>query len=261
MASSSLFLVVLLVIVMHPQQLVKGQQNDRQLNRDDLAVAIQEMQRASYYTFVTLINMWSPHAADIISNASGTITFFMPKDRALSDFKLSNSSLSDQDDDAIISDFLLRHSVPSALLFDHLLRLPTASVLPTSLPNYMVQIQNGGGRSNFFLNNIKLSSPNLCTATATIRCHGIAGVLPTLQQQQQDTTTNNSSSCSSSSTNPLSSPSPSPISSPIYEIINIAPAAAPSPAHPHKSAATSTISKSFVESCILLCFSIIIYAM
>lgn len=128
----------------------------------DLLVAIEEMKKANYFTFVMLINM-SPLDHRILGN----VTFLMPKDQALSNALVSQNS---------ISDFLFRHSIPSPLLFEQFDHIPTGSIIPSSQPQYMLNITNCG-RRNFFLNNVKIISPNLCTSGNSIRCHGINGVL------------------------------------------------------------------------------------
>lgn len=128
----------------------------------DLLGATVEMQRANYFTFVTLINM-----ASLDRRFQGNVTFLMPNDRMLSRAGMPQGS---------VSDFLLRHSIPSPLLFDYLEHIPTGSIIPSSLPNYMLRISNNG-RRNFSINNVKLISPNICTEGSSIRCHGIDGVL------------------------------------------------------------------------------------
>ncbi|KAG6738545.1 hypothetical protein POTOM_058165 [Populus tomentosa] len=128
----------------------------------DLVVATDEMARANYFSFVMLINM-SP----LDQRFQGNVTFLMPKDRILSKIRMHQNA---------VSDFLLRHSIPSPLLFDHLRHVPPGSLIPSSDPDYMLNISNKG-RKSFFLNNVKISSPDLCTAGSSIRCHGIDGVL------------------------------------------------------------------------------------
>lgn len=131
-------------------------------NNENLLVATEEMQRANYFTFVMLLKM-SQLDQKILEN----VTFFMPNDRTLAKTTMLQGS---------VSDFLLRHSIPSVLLFEHLRRIPSGSLIPSSFPEYMLNISNGG-RRNYFLNNVKLISPNICTAGSSIRCHGIESVL------------------------------------------------------------------------------------
>ncbi|KAL7611787.1 FAS1 domain-containing protein SELMODRAFT_448915 [Lactuca sativa] len=128
---------------------------------NDIVVAIQEMERANYFTFVMLINMVPP------SLFQGNITFLMPSDRSLSRTKIPQNS---------VVDLLLNHSIPSPLLFDHLIHLPTNSTLPTSNPDLMLKVSNSG-RRGLFLGNVRIISPNICTHGYSVRCHGIDDVL------------------------------------------------------------------------------------
>lgn len=130
--------------------------------QQDILVAIQEMQRANYFTFTMLLNMPPIHPRVL-----GNITFLMPKDRVLSQTVIPLAE---------VSDFLLCHSIPSPLIFEHLDHIPTDSTIPSLLPDYVLKISNGG-RNSFFLNNVKIIRPNICTAGSSIRCHGIDGVL------------------------------------------------------------------------------------
>ncbi|XP_060188209.1 FAS1 domain-containing protein SELMODRAFT_448915-like [Lycium barbarum] len=127
----------------------------------DILQATEEMRKANYFTFVMLINM-AP--ADLIQ---GNITFLMPRDRTLSQTLIQEND---------VEDFLLRHSIPSPLLFDHLEHFPTGSMIPTSKPDLVLRVTNSGNM-RFFLNNARVISPNICTKTASIRCHGIDQVL------------------------------------------------------------------------------------
>ncbi|XP_050221999.1 FAS1 domain-containing protein SELMODRAFT_448915 [Mercurialis annua] len=127
-----------------------------------LDVAIDEMTTANYFTFVTLINM-SP----LDDRIQGNVTFLMPNDRILSKSTIPENSL---------FDFLLRHSIPSPLLFEHLQRIPSGSSIPSSDSGFMLDINNNG-RKSYYINNVRIISPNICTAGSSIRCHGIDGVL------------------------------------------------------------------------------------
>ncbi|KAF8097902.1 hypothetical protein N665_0279s0032 [Sinapis alba] len=133
-------------------------------NHHDLSIAIEEMEKANYFSFVMLINMLHSTNPRFLAN----ITFLMPKDKTL-----SRSNIIQQDS---ISEFLLRHSIPSPLLFEHLNLIPNGSIVPSSLPHYTLKVSNGG-RLNYFLNNVKIISRNICTL-GSIKCHGIDGVLP-----------------------------------------------------------------------------------
>ncbi|XP_015878549.3 formin-like protein 3 [Ziziphus jujuba] len=129
---------------------------------EDLLVATEEMQRANYFSFVMLIKM-----AQLDGRFQKNVTFLMPNDRMLSKITMTQDS---------VTDFLLHHSIPSPLLFDHLEYIPTGSMIPSSAAEYMLRISNHGRRS-FLLNSVKLISPNICTAGSSIRCHGVDGVL------------------------------------------------------------------------------------
>ncbi|XP_022896766.1 FAS1 domain-containing protein SELMODRAFT_448915-like [Olea europaea var. sylvestris] len=126
-----------------------------------MTTAIEEMQRANYFTFVMLIKM-AP--SDLVN---GNITFLMPNDRILAKTGMPENR---------VVDFLLHHSIPSPLLMEHLLHFPTGSLIPTSMPGFVLKISNDG-RSRFFLNNVRIISPNICTRGSSIRCHGIDGVV------------------------------------------------------------------------------------
>ncbi|KAK3229366.1 hypothetical protein Dsin_001247 [Dipteronia sinensis] len=190
----------------------------------DLVVAIEEMQRANYFTFVMLINM-SP-----LSDQN--VTFLMPNDKTLSRANLHQLS---------VSDFLLLHSIPSALLFENLDHIPSGSLIPSSIPDYMLRIYNGG-RKNFLLNNVKIISPNICTLGSSIRCHGIDGMLNITQNNTSVSPPTCSGNKPSSSPDVVATPPmpPSisdhapPLSDPNYQ----PPVAAPAPLPiPEKSSA------------------------
>ncbi|KAJ8441244.1 hypothetical protein Cgig2_033968 [Carnegiea gigantea] len=123
--------------------------------------AIEEMQRANYFAFVILLNMSPP--GKIPSN----ITFLMPNNRMLAKAAIPKNG---------VVDFLLRHSIPTPLGFEYLKHFPTGSIIPSSKQEFMLNVFNNG-RKCFFLNNVKLVSPNLCVSGSSIRCHGIDGVL------------------------------------------------------------------------------------
>ncbi|GER48761.1 fasciclin-like arabinogalactan family protein [Striga asiatica] len=126
----------------------------------DKEAATREMQKANYFTFVMLLNMAPP---DIIK---GGITFLMPNDKALSKAAISESS---------VADFLLRHSIPSPLLIDDLEHFPSESTVPASKPGLVFRVRNQG-RRHFFLSNVRVVSPNICTEGLLVRCHGVDGV-------------------------------------------------------------------------------------
>jgi hypothetical protein len=192
----------------------------------DLLGAISEMQRANYFTFVTLINI-----ASLDQTIQTNVTFLMPNDRMLSRTVMPRGT---------VFDFLLRHSIPSPLLFDYLEHIPTGSIIPSSLPDYMLKISNNG-RRNFSLNNVKIISPNICTEGSSFRCHGIDGVLsPTVMPENTSTSSSPSPSCSNYSSPPVAvanSPAPlltsPPPMTPVGELNPTPPATAPSPTQPN----------------------------
>ncbi|CAH9070832.1 unnamed protein product [Cuscuta epithymum] len=156
----SIMLIVAMMIMLSSSSFPATAHSHPSRNHDVLG-AIAEMQKANYFTFVMLINMAPP---DLFQ---GNFTFLMPNDRAL-----STATLPDSD----VVNFLLCHSIPSTLLFEHLQHFPTGSFIPSSKPDMMLRVTNHG-RRQFFLNNSRLISPNICTTGSSIRCHGIDGVL------------------------------------------------------------------------------------
>ncbi|GAB2264954.1 hypothetical protein Dimus_000025 [Dionaea muscipula] len=183
----------------------------------DLDIAKEEMRKANHFAFVMLVSM-SP--AD---RFPGNITFLMPNNRVLAETTIPENS---------VLDFLLRHSIPSPLLFEHLRHFPTGSVLPSSEPDFSLRITNNGTRSTFSLNNVRIVSPNICVAGKSIRCHGIDGVLLD--------TSNVPSSPTCSTDTPITEALPPMLPSPPpAHNFNLTPAAASQPigpsSHPHKS--------------------------
>ncbi|KAL3019132.1 hypothetical protein AAZX31_05G065400 [Glycine max] len=183
----------------------------------DLVAATKEMQRANYSTFVMLINM-SP-----LDTIKGNVTFLMPNDRMLDNMVLQEGS---------VSNFLLRHSIPSPLLFDVLEQFPTGTTIPTcALPNCMLRVSNNG-RKNYVLNNVKIISPNLygilSEACTSIGNYGVP-LLPCVNSTEP--------SCKASPPIPSSFPSASPPST--RDNLNPPTLAAPRPTTPnfgpHKS--------------------------
>ncbi|KAK9120493.1 hypothetical protein Syun_018110 [Stephania yunnanensis] len=130
-------------------------------SRRNLSGAIKEMQDAKYYSFVMLIKM---HPLETLLQ---NVTFFMPSDKILSDSALSEDG---------VHQFLLEHSMPAPLLFNQLRNFPTASLIPTSHAGFMLNVSNNGVNS-FYINNVKIVGPNICTSGSSIRCHGINGLL------------------------------------------------------------------------------------
>ncbi|MED6147591.1 hypothetical protein PIB30_045222 [Stylosanthes scabra] len=202
----------------------------------DLVAATAEMQRANYFTFVMLLNMSPP---DVVRLEN--VTFLMPNDRMLSNILLHEGS---------VAGFLLRHSIPSPLLYDTLKQFPTGTTIPSSLPNCMLRITNNG-RKNYTINNVRLISPNICVAGSSIRCHGIDGVLSEscAPSSIMNNNTNNSSaptqkpcpnitgSSSCKASPPIPSPPLLPSAPPTPSIdTNPSPSPSPSPSPNAKSA-------------------------
>ncbi|KAE8664117.1 Cellulose synthase-like D3 [Hibiscus syriacus] len=75
-------------------------------NNQDLRVAMEEMQKASYFTFAMLLNM-SPLDSKFLAN----VTFLMSNDWMLSKTVILENE---------VHTFLQRHSIPSQLIFEHL---------------------------------------------------------------------------------------------------------------------------------------------
>ncbi|GAA0169989.1 hypothetical protein LIER_24354 [Lithospermum erythrorhizon] len=153
------FMKTLLLVIMVFASPVKA--TDIPLHNQNIVCAIEEMQKANYFTFVMLLNIAPP---DLFA---GNVTFLMPTDRMLANAPMTENA---------VVDFLLQHSIPSPLLFDNLIHFPTGSLLPTSSPALMLKVTNNG-RQSFFLNNVRIRSPNICTSGLSVRCHGIDGVL------------------------------------------------------------------------------------
>ncbi|XWS42880.1 hypothetical protein CRYUN_Cryun16bG0052100 [Craigia yunnanensis] len=179
----------------------------------DLCIAIEEMQKANYFTFVMLINM-SPLDRKFLGN----VTFLMPTDRMLSKTIIPQNA---------VSGLLHRHSILSSLLFEHLQHVPTGSILPSSMPENMLNVSNGGGRRSFFLNNVRIITPNICTAGSFIWCHGIDGVLRLESNMSLHTFSNSAGSVASASL--VASP-PSPSTVPFLPSPDDFPVPAPQPA-------------------------------
>lgn len=169
----------------------RAQKSPHVRNNHELSIAIEEMEKANYFSFVMLINMLQSINPRFLAN----VTFLMPKDKTL-----SRSNIIQQDS---VSEFLLRHSIPSPLLFDHLNLIPNGSIVPSSLPHYTLEVSNGG-RSSYFLNNVKIIRRDICTL-GSIKCHGIDGILQAPPTIHDDSPRNNHTlpfiSCPSSHNN------------------------------------------------------------
>ncbi|BFG23685.1 hypothetical protein CerSpe_099590 [Prunus speciosa] len=145
---------------------------------EEIGAAIGEMRSSNYFTFVMLMNMVGPFDERLEKN----VTFLMPNDQMLSEVVLPVAVAHEEGD--TVMDFLLRHSIPSPLVFEYLEHIPTGSTIPSSKPGYILTVSNNASNNAgryFYLNNVKIVKPNVCAASASsIRCHGIDGVLAPL---------------------------------------------------------------------------------
>jgi hypothetical protein len=92
----------------------------------DIASTAQEMQRACYFTFVMLIRM-------VQEKIPHNTTFLMPNDRMLSTATIPESQ---------VMEFLSRHSIPAPLMFNDLIKLPNATIVPTAHSSQTITITN-----------------------------------------------------------------------------------------------------------------------
>ncbi|EEF30690.1 uncharacterized protein LOC8273554 [Ricinus communis] len=170
------FLVLLPIFTVVNSQPTTTNPTPTPINQTDLQVAMDDMRTSAYHGFVILLKILngSPN-----SLRDGEITFLMPSDEELSKVALRLESL---------QDFILGHSIPTALLISHLLHFPNGTLVPTGVPNRMLRVTNGG-RTGLFVNNARVVSPNVCL-NSLIRCHGISAAMifrngdnPTRQQQ------------------------------------------------------------------------------
>ncbi|VVB14819.1 unnamed protein product [Arabis nemorensis] len=156
---------------------IRAQKSPHSQNNHGLSIAIEEMEKANYFSFVMLINMLESVNPRFLAN----VTFLMPKDKTL-----SRSNIIEHDS---VTEFLLRHSIPSPLPFEHLNLIPNGSIVPSSLPHYTLKVSNGG-RLSYFLNNVKIISRNICSL-GSIKCHGIDGILQSPSTIDDDAPQNN----------------------------------------------------------------------
>lgn len=124
-----------------------------------LNIAIQDMQKARYFTFVMLIKMVSTKVAP-------NTTFLIPNDRMLSTAVIPENQ---------VLDFILLHSIPSPMLYKDLINLPNGTILPSSQPNYLFKtVHRDDGK--FYINNAELVAQDICDNESPFRCHGISTV-------------------------------------------------------------------------------------
>jgi len=120
------------------------------------------MRAKSYHGFAMLLQMLDGTTAQ----PNRDLTFFMPDDK-----KLSSSSISvDQ-----VREFLLKHAMPMPLDFNDLSHFPTGTLVPSGNSSKMIRIHNRG-RGDFFVNNAKIVSANVCF-NSLIKCHGVDAII------------------------------------------------------------------------------------
>ncbi|KAF9624265.1 hypothetical protein IFM89_009173 [Coptis chinensis] len=132
-------------------------------NQNDLQAALDDMRTNSYHGFVILLQMLNTNPTLL---QDGDMTFLMPSDAELSNYVISPDCL---------PEFLLSHSLPTTLLLDDIVHLPTGTVLPSSYPNRTISLTDQG-RRDFFVNNAKIVKPNICSSSS-IKCHGVTGII------------------------------------------------------------------------------------
>ncbi|WJX65073.1 hypothetical protein P8452_49774 [Trifolium repens] len=138
-------------------------QSTAAFNQTDLQTAMSDMRSRSYYGFVILLKILNSLPNQLQSN---DLTFLMPNDEDLSHFSITTDEL---------HDFLLSHSIPTALLLSHLLHFPNGSIVPSGLPSKVINITNSS-RAGLFVNNARIVTPNVCQ-NSLIRCHGISAAM------------------------------------------------------------------------------------
>ncbi|CAN6330886.1 unnamed protein product [Urochloa humidicola] len=131
-----------------------------------IATAVQEMQRARYFTFVMLVRM-------VQEKIPHNTTFLMPNDRLMSTASISQSQ---------VLEFLSRHSIAAPLKFNDLIRLPNGTVVPTRHSGDTITVSSR--HQKLYFNGIELTGPDVCHSGESFRCHGINGVIkPTAAQR------------------------------------------------------------------------------
>ncbi|KAJ4730187.1 hypothetical protein OWV82_002857 [Melia azedarach] len=138
-------------------------QSTYQINQTDLQTAIADMRAKSYHGFVMLLKMLNSTPNSLQTT---DVTFLMPNDEKLSQLTLSPDHL---------RDFILSHSIPTALVFGNLLHFPNGTLVPSTLPGRMLSITNTG-KSGMFVNNARIVSSNVCV-NSLMKCHGISSAI------------------------------------------------------------------------------------
>ncbi|KAF5728529.1 hypothetical protein HS088_TW21G00677 [Tripterygium wilfordii] len=135
-----------------------------------MQAAVGDMRAQSFYGFAVILQMYlnsNSSTQHQIFNEEESLTFFMPVDRELSKFTLSPEHL---------EDFLLSHSMTMTLQFSDLIHFPTGTIVPSGLHDRLIKIQNHG-KSNFYVNDAQVITPNVCINSMMIKCHGIDSVI------------------------------------------------------------------------------------
>ncbi|KAK9924375.1 hypothetical protein M0R45_032745 [Rubus argutus] len=121
------------------------------------------MRTRSYHGFVLLLKTINSSIHDSVGNSD--ITFFMPSDEELSEAAVTSDCL-------LLPEFILSHSMPSALHRCQLLHLPNGTLVPSNITRKIISISKSR-RSGLWVNNAKIATPDVCVRS-TIRCHGIS---------------------------------------------------------------------------------------
>jgi hypothetical protein len=130
-----------------------------QATSSEITTTVQEMQKASYFTFVMLIKM-------VQDKIPHNTTFLMPYDRLMSTASIPQSQ---------VLEFLSKHSISVPLMFKDLIMLPKGTMIPTHQSSEMITVTKSG--QQIYFNDVELTSPQLCHLEASFRCHGINGVI------------------------------------------------------------------------------------
>lgn len=136
------------------------------VNQTELQAAMEDMRGKFYFGFVIMLKLLSSSSNSIPLN-NGDITFLVPDDR-----ELSESGIGAED----LHEFVLSHTIPSALAFNSLLRFPSGTLVPSAASGRALTFTNNG-RSSLVINNAKVVRPNMCNTTSLMKCHGISAAL------------------------------------------------------------------------------------
>jgi hypothetical protein len=124
-----------------------------------LNIAIQDMQKARYFTFAMLVKM-------VRNKIAPNTTFFMPNDHMLSTAVIPENQ---------VLDFILLHTIPSPMLYKDLINLPNGTILPSSQRNYLFKtVHRDNGK--LYINNAEVVAQDICNNEGLFRCHGISTV-------------------------------------------------------------------------------------